>query len=493
MKAIDRSLAGRERGGVVVVVGPDGAGKSTLAEAVVRGAPEDTQTLLLANRRGATPARLLPRRHVRGPTTSPHRHPPYAAPVSIAKTVYLFADFLLTWFSRVRPVVACGGWVVIERGWWDTLVDPTRYRLRPAPVLTRALSRLAPRADVILILEAAPGVIRSRKAQLTESEIVRQARAWRSVLSARQHRTFIDASRSAEEVFRAAAQELSWLPPGESLDPVSTVPRAGASRASPRTNGEGSGEASRWFPLIRALMRAAPSLVVWKNASRTLRGQGDLDVVAAPADWPVIVDVFARWADGQGFTPALCDHVPNSLFLRAEGNDPPAFELDVKSRGTFRGSVLFEAPDLDSLVEWDDLGFRRLRPGAEGLLKLLLNGVSRWGTPKWERVAREDISLLVAADPEGAAAAASLFGWAAWAARDVAGAVATGGWSRSSMLVLEAWAARNALRHPTILTRRIGSRPTGSCPGLKRSLKLSGGSAAASAGRQLLDSHRLGA
>jgi hypothetical protein len=61
------------------------------------------------------------------------------------------------------------------------------------------------------------------------------------------------------------------------------------------------------------------------------------------------------------------------------------------------------------------------------------------------------------------------------------------------MLVLQTWAARNALRHPTILTRLIGSRPTGSCPGLKRSLKRSGGSAAASGRRLLLDSHRLGA
>ena len=488
MNAIDRLVAGRERGGVVVVVGPDGAGKSTLTEAVIRRAPANTQTLLLANRRGGTPARLLPHRRVRGSTTRPHRHPPYAAPVSVAKTVYLFADFLLTWLSRVRPVVARGGWVVIERGWWDTLVDPKRYRLRPAPVLTRALSRLAPRADVILILEAAPGVIRSRKAQLTESEIVRQARAWRSVLSARQHRMYIDASRSAEEVFRAAAQELSWLPPRDSLAPVSTVPRADAS-APPRMSEEGSREGSRWLPLLRQLTQDAPSLVVWKNASRTLRGEGDLDVVAAPPDWPVIVDLFVRWADGQGLTPALCDHVPNSLFLRAEGSEPPAFELDVKSRGTFLRSVLFEALDLSSLVEWDPLGFRRLRPGAEGLLKLLLNGVSRRGTPKWERVTREDIGRLVAADPAGAVAAASLFGWAEWAARDVARAVATGRWSRSSMLVLQAWAARNAFRHPTILIRRIRRLPPGSCPGLKQSLKRSGDGAA----RQLLDSHRLGA
>src|SRR6266542_4858316 len=97
MNAIDRLVAGRERGGVVVVVGPDGAGKSTLTEAVINRAPANTQTLLLANRRGATPAHLLPRRRVRGSTTSPHRHPPYAAPVSVAKTVYLFENSLLSW------------------------------------------------------------------------------------------------------------------------------------------------------------------------------------------------------------------------------------------------------------------------------------------------------------------------------------------------------------------------------------------------------------
>lgn len=102
------------------------------------------------------------------------------------------------------------------------------------------------------------------------------------------------------------------------------------------------------------MRRVAFRLIVWKSASRTLRGQGDLDVVAAPSDRPVIVEVFARWPDGLGLTSAICDHVrprpssaprvtihlPSSSMSSPEARSAARFSLRHSTR--FRVRVLLD-------------------------------------------------------------------------------------------------------------------------------------------------------
>ena len=72
----------------------------------------------------------------------------------------------------------------------------------------------------------------------------------------------------------------------------------------------------------------------------------------------------------------------------------------------FRGSTLFVLEQLQPLTMMDDRGFRRVRPGAEGLLKLVLNG-SRWGgRPNMEGLHTKHVVELLEQDPEGSELAA---------------------------------------------------------------------------------------
>lgn len=191
-------------GGVLTVAGPDGTGKSTLCDALVRGVLRDRDVLRVHHRFGVLPARGGDRAAV----TEPHREEPYPAPLAALKALALFADFWLGWLLRVRPFVRRGGWVLLERGWWDLAVDPRRYRLRPGGRLVRLLGRLLPQADVLLVLEGPPATLWARKQELSEAELDRQVRAWHDVVPAGVRRVHLDTSASLDEVVRRAEAEL---------------------------------------------------------------------------------------------------------------------------------------------------------------------------------------------------------------------------------------------------------------------------------------------
>ncbi len=205
------AAAARPAGHVLMIVGPDGTGKTTLCNALERHVQTRAAVRVLANRRGAEPLGLLPSRAPRGSTSAPHRHAPRSAVVSIAKLVYAFADFYLGWLIKVRPFVRRGGWVVVERGWWDMLVDPVRYRLRLPHWLGRVLAHLTPRPTVVLVLEAPTDVITARKAQLTVPELRRQMETWRAILPRRQRRIYVNTDAPISDVLEQISGGMSDL------------------------------------------------------------------------------------------------------------------------------------------------------------------------------------------------------------------------------------------------------------------------------------------
>jgi len=223
-----------------------------------------------------------------------------------------------------------------------------------------------------------------------------------------------------------------------------------------------------WLALLRRLTHVSSSFLVWKNVESALEGQGDIDAAAAPADWDVLEEQFLEWARELDLLPAaLCHHIPGGRnLIAAPVGTPTFFELSIKHDKAFRGSTLFVLDDLVAMSDMDDRGFRKLRPGAEGLLKLVLNG-SKWlGRPNVEGLTGKHVRELVASDPEGVAMASKVFGRAEGAARSLATAVAEGRWDRRAMCTIEANAVVKGFRHPSVMARRAWFRLTAQrqCP-----------------------------
>jgi peptidoglycan/xylan/chitin deacetylase (PgdA/CDA1 family) len=201
----------RPTGLVVCIVGPDGVGKSSLADALQHeSAGLFRRSLRLHSTPGILPrgARIIHRPPPNG--RDPHRLAPAGIVGSVARIAYAWLDTFLGWWRLITPARICTSLVLLERGWLDISVDPMRYRVSLPMQIIRGLNRTLPSPDLTLFLCAPVAVIRARKPELEPSEIERQLEAWR-LLAARDPSRFvtIDTARSPEATLDQAVDAIA--------------------------------------------------------------------------------------------------------------------------------------------------------------------------------------------------------------------------------------------------------------------------------------------
>lgn len=234
---------------------------------------------------------------------------------------------------------------------------------------------------------------------------------------------------------------------------------------------QGDDRARLWLDLLSGLTQRVPDWGVWKNAESALYGIGDVDSCAPRSAWPAIESEFLGWASGAGLTPVTtCRHIPQTMNIVAVPPEWPTFlQLEVKGEGTFRGSRLFRAEDLRPAMIIDPAGFRRLRPGAEGVFKFITNGVLRGGLPYPKGLESKGVRHLLSSDPGGVAQISRIFGKSRRPLLRAIDAYLEGGWDRRAVLEVEGIALARSLRQPDVFAERAFFRlvTKRSCPLLK--------------------------
>jgi thymidylate kinase len=188
----------------IVVLGLDGTGKSTLIQQIL-------QIFERTFRRSRTfhwrPS-LLWRRASRGDTTQPHSRAPHSAMLSVALLFIYFADYWVGYCFAIRPLLARSGLVIFDRYFDDVAIDPLRYRYGGPLWLARALARLVPLPDVVLVLDAPENVVRSRKQEVAPDEVQRQRRLYLEYGNVTARARVIDAGGTVSDVSGEAARAI---------------------------------------------------------------------------------------------------------------------------------------------------------------------------------------------------------------------------------------------------------------------------------------------
>lgn len=199
----------RPTGFAVLIVGPDGAGKSTVASRLPEVcAGPFRRSLHLHWRPGILPALGRLARSDTSEPTNPHGKSPHGRVISGATLAYYWADFFIGSWVQIAPARVRSGLVVVERGWWDIAVDPTRYRMHVPERLVRLLGSLLPLPDLVIVLTTPQRVMSERKQEIALEELRRQTQAWKHVLPRRVERIDIDASASIDDVAARARDEI---------------------------------------------------------------------------------------------------------------------------------------------------------------------------------------------------------------------------------------------------------------------------------------------
>lgn len=198
-------MASHLTGAVIAVLAPDGAGKTTLINALCRQ--------LEPSFNGSLRYHFLTRQsgYAAPPVLSPHEQAPRSTIASAIKVVYYLA---LAWLVRapaIRAAKKSGKLVVLDRDLVDAAIDPIRYRLGGPKWLQAILLLLAPRPDVTLVLNAPAHVIVRRSKELPPETVEVLLDRYRRHASARRTAVVLDASKAPEVVLSDALEALSHI------------------------------------------------------------------------------------------------------------------------------------------------------------------------------------------------------------------------------------------------------------------------------------------
>lgn len=187
----------RPTGLTVAVMGPDGAGKSLLIEAITHDQAGVFRRVKHIHLRPRVFSRAQDQA---GPTTDPHGKRPYGRLLSTLKLLYVATEYCLGNIIRVQPNLVKSTLVLFDRYYHDLLVDPQRSRYGGPAWLVRFVGLLVPKPALMLVLDADVLTILARKQEVSAEECARQVAAYRDLATQYEFVRLVDATRPASKV-----------------------------------------------------------------------------------------------------------------------------------------------------------------------------------------------------------------------------------------------------------------------------------------------------
>jgi len=184
-------------GGWIAFVGPDGSGKSAVISAI-------REQFIFAYREvrcfHLRPKSLRKTPNNGAAVKDPHGQRPRGLLMSLAKVLFLVADYIVGYLVQVAPAVRRSNLLIFDRYIYDLLVDSKRIRYGGPAWLLRFAARIVPRPNLVILLDAPAEVLWSRKQEVPFEEVVRQREAYLQIAQSMSSTIVVNAARPLAEV-----------------------------------------------------------------------------------------------------------------------------------------------------------------------------------------------------------------------------------------------------------------------------------------------------
>jgi thymidylate kinase len=186
--------------GTISILGPDGAGKSSLLEPLRTRLAHTTKPITVRHLKPDIFFRAHRQSH--GIVTDPHGKPPRSLFISVLKLVLWAFEI---WIDRLFSARSGSDLELWDRYYHDVLVDPKRYRYRGPMWLVRTIGWFVPSPDLLIVLDAPTEVLQARKREVAAEETERQRQVYRALAGQLKRAVVIDADRPVDQVVSDAA------------------------------------------------------------------------------------------------------------------------------------------------------------------------------------------------------------------------------------------------------------------------------------------------
>ena len=166
----------RPSGVYIVILGPDGAGKTTLTGKILEllGPLFDSSRIFQWR-----PQVIKPRVPYSPFFNPPHDKPPHGSLESVLRIIAVVLDYWVGYPTVIRPLLSRAGLIIYDRDFHDLLVDRLRYRYGGPHWLPDLAAKLLPTPEtVFLTLDADADIILDRKQEVAPDELRRQRVAY---------------------------------------------------------------------------------------------------------------------------------------------------------------------------------------------------------------------------------------------------------------------------------------------------------------------------
>jgi thymidylate kinase len=138
----------------------------------------------------------------------PHELPPRGMTASLLKAAWWLVCYTLGYLFTVQSIRGRGGVVLCHRYLLDVMVDQKRYRYSGPQWVLKFIWHVAPKPDLVILLDAPAEVIQLRKQEVPLEETNRQRQAYRALVAPMPNGQVVDASQPLEDVIADVNQVL---------------------------------------------------------------------------------------------------------------------------------------------------------------------------------------------------------------------------------------------------------------------------------------------
>ena len=184
-------------GGWIALIGPSGAGKSAVIDAIRKQFSKAYQGIHCIEAGAASPAQGA---NLLVEAENKHDPPQRGMYASIGQLIRLTFGFFQAYVIQIIPAIWHSKLVIFDRYVYDLLVDSQRFRYKGPQWLIHLATRLSPRPDLVILLDAPARVLQLRKPEFPLDEAVEQRASYLQLVRSMHDSVVINASKPLRDV-----------------------------------------------------------------------------------------------------------------------------------------------------------------------------------------------------------------------------------------------------------------------------------------------------